>query len=174
MHVLFKRFILIFCLSSLGIFLVRYILLGQATYGDGRFYWAYLRSMVVRMDLDVAKELPHAWNHRSNNSEPPENESGAFSYPEQSMGYSVIVFPWIFGLHTLLLLLKEIGIPVVANGYSDVYQISTGILLIGCVSIAFFLYIGSWLHQWSQDLQCWLCSSFGSLRIFFSIPLWMY
>lgn len=119
--------------------MVRYILLGQATYGDGRFYWAYLRSMVVRMDLDVAKELPHAWNHRSNNSEPPENESGAFSYPEQSMGYSVIVFPWIFGLHTLLLLLKEIGIPVVANGYSDVYQISTGILLIGCVSIAFFL-----------------------------------
>jgi len=51
-----------------GMFLGHFWLVGQAVYGDGRYYWAAARSMWIDHDLYLKNELRHHYSPVSNNT----------------------------------------------------------------------------------------------------------
>lgn len=119
-----------------NLFLGHYWLVGQAVYGDGRYYWAVARSLLIDHDLDLKNELRHHYSPTSNNvffekiDESPihEDESKqAFFLP---IGTSLAWLPWM-----------AIGgiVAPVKNGYSDAYQIATGLGAVIYALIGLFL-----------------------------------
>ena len=53
----------------LSIFLFEYAIVGQAVYGDGRYYWAFTRSLYFSNDIDISDEMAHFYSPESNNTE---------------------------------------------------------------------------------------------------------
>lgn len=136
--------ILFFVLSA--IFILRYSIVGQAVYGDGIFYWAFTHSLYLDHDLDFSNELSHNYSPETNNNLQKEN-IGNFTdrtpkdyienrYPPGSP----LSWTAIFLLIDIIILVANIvGVPVIRNGYSDLYQVSVGFenIIFVCVGIIF-------------------------------------
>lgn len=120
----------------MSLFLGHYWLVGQAVYGDGRYYWAVARSMWIDHDLDLTNELRHHYSPVSNNTfyeqiDPApmheDERKQAFFLP---IGTSIAWLPWM-----------AVGgaVAPVKNGYSDAYQMSVGLGAVIYALIGLFL-----------------------------------
>ena len=116
------------------IFLGHFFVAGQAVYGDGIEYYAWLHSAYFDKDINFKNELIHIYNHEYNNSFPdavshskpaltPIGKVGNFHMP----GMAILLFPFYVLADLIVLTLNLIGINALRNGYSDIYQISCGL-----------------------------------------------
>lgn len=139
---------LLFILLSF-FFLVRYLVIGQAVYGDGIFYWSYTRSLYFDRDLNFFNELGHVYSPKNNNAL---REDKMQNYNESTeKNYAVNRYPpgaplsWLpfFTLADLLTQGANIfGIALPRNGYANIYQILVGLGNILFMTIGiYFLYI---------------------------------
>lgn len=128
-----RRFFVVVFIILTFIFLLRYILVGQATYGDGRYYWSYTRSLYFDYDLDLRNELAHQFNPKVNNSEDSEmirdrkisiNKVDAYRQP---LGTSLFWLPFFAIADLLGRFLSVFGPIIILNGFSDLYQITVGL-----------------------------------------------
>ncbi|KKT34611.1 MAG: hypothetical protein UW35_C0005G0012 [Candidatus Collierbacteria bacterium GW2011_GWF2_44_15] len=126
-----RLFTLIFLTISSLVFLAHYFLIGQAVYGDGRFYYSYARSLALQGNLDIKDELTHTFSPQDNNKETKTIEE-FIAYPVQSFGPAMFWTPILFVSH---LIAQKMGL--LANGFSDIYQISAGLLSIALTAYAF-------------------------------------
>ena len=111
--------------------MAHYFLIGQAVYGDGRFYYSYARSLALQGDLDIKDELTHAFSPQDNNTQSDKEESFT-GYPVQSLGPSLFWAPVLYVSNHLALRLG-----LLSNGFSDIYQISVGLFSIALSALAF-------------------------------------
>lgn len=125
-------FVAVFLVLTL-IFLLEYRIVGQAVYGDGKYYWAFTRSLYFSHDIDISDEMAHHYTHENNNKEMyfgtvKEYEGKTkFATAGFSLGMSFVWLPLYFIADALVVLLSSVGVEVVRNGYSDIYQIVVGI-----------------------------------------------
>lgn len=127
-RIIFSFFFLLFA----TLFLLRFHIVGQAVYGDGRYYWAYTRSIVIDHNLDLRNEGSHMYSPETNNklSSIPEKISKNSDirtdkyYP---IGTSLAWIPFFFVAHIFVIFLHLFHLPLVQNGYSDIYQITVGL-----------------------------------------------
>ncbi len=110
-----------------GIFLAHFLVVGQAVYGDARFYYSYARSLAIDGNLDIKNELYHVWSPESNNSQVEITPSEAVTYPIQTMGPSLFWAIPIFFTHLVVNTINSFGFSLINSGYSDLYQIVVGI-----------------------------------------------
>ena len=126
-----RIFTYLFLTISILVFLTHYFLIGQAVYGDGRFYYSYARSLALQGSLDIKDELTHTFSPQDNNI--PQRTSEQFTgYPVQSLGPALFWAPIINITHRIAQ-----RVNLLSNGYSDIYQISVGIFSIVLASLAF-------------------------------------
>jgi hypothetical protein len=163
------RFLLIFLFLS-AIFLVHFSFSGQAVYGDGIDYWAYLHTWYFDHDYDFNNEFRHQYQPEYNNS-----HSG-FLTPEvqktsttpigktdniHPAGASFFLFPFYILADLLVVILNNLGFHILRNGYSDIYQIICGLGAISYVTVSIFIL---------RKLTGWL----AAMAILFATPLLYY
>jgi hypothetical protein len=125
-------YLFIFLIFS-TIFLAHYIVAGQAVYGDGIEYYAWLHSAYFDHDINFKNELSHMYNYEYNNGHfgfegsPPEltkaGKVGNFHMP----GMAILLFPFYFLADVVLIILNFLGTNLLRNGYSNIYQIVSGL-----------------------------------------------
>lgn len=99
-------FILAFLFASF-VFLAHYKIVGNGVWGDGRYYYSYVRSLVIDGDFNFVNELQHF----------------SISARETKTGMRVNMGPAIFWLPFFLLA----HLIARGDGYSHIYQIFTGL-----------------------------------------------
>lgn len=116
------------------IFLGHYFVAGQAVYGDGIEYFAWLHTIYFDHDLNFKNEQQHLYNNKYNNAFPkvisnsPINLTlagrvGNFHMP----GMAILLLPFYIFADLIVLILNLFGFYFLRNGYSDIYQIATGL-----------------------------------------------
>ena len=117
----------------LFIFLLEFKIVGQAVYGDGRYYLGFARSIYFDQNIDITDELAHHWSPESNNQ--PADSSPVPSLRDAikvttynfSLGISIIWLPFFALGDIFVLTFSNLGLPFVRNGYSDIYQITLAV-----------------------------------------------
>jgi hypothetical protein len=181
MNVIFRSklvYLFIFIFSIL-IFLVHYYVSQQAVYGDGIGYYAHLRSWVIDGDWNYTNEYKHLYNHQNNNALEPafadqvqivSTTSDGRAENQYSPGVAILLLPFYVVAHFFSLTLHFLGVEVSMTGYSDLYQIMTGI---GAITYVVF---GLWLLE--QVLKKILLNDemalLTTLTIFFATQLLYY
>lgn len=130
-----RRYWLLLIAASV-IFLVHYTLAGQAVYGDGMGYFAHLHSWVFDRDLDFTNEFRHVYSPENNNSSLsksapdilfvdtlPDKKAANYYNP----GIAALLLPFYLTADFVTVLGNTIGLPWIRNGYSDLYQIFSGL-----------------------------------------------
>jgi hypothetical protein len=144
---LFKRVIFFGIFPFLvGVFLLHYIIVGQAVYGDGIFYYAFTRSIYKDHDIQFKNELGHHYSHENNNRAVEEPLGYVHDYTKT--GYTVNRYPigapifWLpafFLADTISHIAHFFNSSISTLGYSDIYQICVGISNILFVSIGLYI-----------------------------------
>ncbi len=144
---LFKRLIFFGIFPFLvGVFLLHYIIVGQAVYGDGIFYYAFTRSIYKDHDIQFKNELGHHYSHENNNRAVEEPLGYVNDYTKT--GYTVNRYPvgaplsWLpaFTFADSISNTLRFFNPNISNlGYSDIYQIITGVWNVLFVSLGLYL-----------------------------------
>lgn len=119
------KFIFVF---SVLVFLLHYFVVGQAVYGDGRFYYSFAHSLYFDHDINLSNQLSHKWDPVNNNLSLPKNGIPEKT-PSQSLGTGLFWIP----------ALAFIDIFSNGNGYSDSYQIGLGLYSILFIVVGIFL-----------------------------------
>lgn len=122
-----------------AIFLLHYRVVGQAVYGDGKFYWSYVRSVWKDHDLDLRDELNRVYSPKTNNELRVEkvSKNGVFNW--LPIGVSLAWFP-AFVFADILANTFHWLIPTFPNnGYSDIYQIIVGLENVFFMSLGIIL-----------------------------------
>lgn len=128
------------------LFFAHYFLVGQAVYGDARYYYSYSHALSFRGTLDIKPELSHAWTPASNNSF-TSIESKPEPYPIQTLGPAIIWTIPIFITKTVLGITPSLSILLPNNGYSDIFQIVTGMFTTAISSLAICLLYSILSHR---------------------------
>ncbi len=128
---------------GVSIFLVHYRVTGQAVYGDGIGYFAHLHSWIIDQDWDYTNEYEHNYSPQNNNSFNPTqadavqivatNGQGR-AENHYSPGTAVLLLPAYMVAHALSLILR-----LPTAGYSDLYQISSGVAAVGFTVAGLFI-----------------------------------
>lgn len=150
MHAILKNnFVyLLFFLFCLIIFLVHYYVSGQAVYGDGIGYYAHMRSWVVDGDWDYTNEYKHIYNHENNNSLTPASvdqvqivatTANGQAENHYSPGVAILLLPFYMLAHLITLFGTAFYFSMPVSGYSDLYQITTGIGALCYVTVSIWL-----------------------------------
>lgn len=123
-----KRTLFSLYFLALLLFLIHFFIVGKAVYGDGRFYYSYLPSLIINHTLDLTKAY---------------NNIGASSFLTP-LGYTANIYPigppilWAIPFLTAHLILFPFNLN---NGYNIFYQVLIGIFNISLVFIGlYFLY----------------------------------
>src|SRR5690242_13769052 len=83
-------------------FLLEYKVVGQAVYGDGRYYFAITRSLYFSRNIDVSDEMAHHYSPDSNNTPAYFGHDPSFAEKTKvvtnsfSLGVSLIWLPFYF------------------------------------------------------------------------------
>ncbi|PWU23927.1 hypothetical protein C5B42_01285 [Candidatus Cerribacteria bacterium 'Amazon FNV 2010 28 9'] len=126
---------LVLFVFSVVIFLIHYSIAGQAVYGDGIDYWAYLHTWYFDHDMDFTNEYEHIYNHEFNNAHPESKSPVIVKTNVTKLGKTDDIHPYGTALFFLPFFMIADGIVVIANlfhigllrnGYSDTYQIIVG------------------------------------------------
>lgn len=116
------------------IFLGHYFVAGQAVYGDGIEYYAWLHSIYFDKDINFQNEFAHIYNSTYNNNFPniiskdmpvlsEIGRVGNFHMP----GMAIFLLPFYFIADLMVIILNFLGFNFLRNGYSDIYQIFSGL-----------------------------------------------
>ena len=126
-----KRLILLYFFLA-AIFLSHYAIAGQAVYGDGIDYWAYLHSVYFDHDIDFENEYRHLYSSEYNNHHPEVQAADiqkTFRTPigktdnPHLPGTALLLMPFYILADGIV----RLELPVLRNGYSDIYQIVCGL-----------------------------------------------
>ncbi len=141
------RYLLIFIFLA-AVFLGHYAFSGQAVYGDGIDYWAYLHSWYFDHDTNFNNEYRHQYDPKDNNSggfyltphvqKTRINQNGTTDNIHPA-GTSLFLLPFYILADLLVRLANIFGWQLAANGYSDFYQITCGLGAVLYTVIAFYL-----------------------------------
>ena len=125
-----KKYFLLYLLAA-SIFLGHYVVSGHAVYGDGIDYWAYLHSWYFDRDINFENEFKHNYSPKSNNMA----IEVAF---DEIVKSDITVTGKVNNFHppgTALILFPAYvladWIAPIKNGYSDAYQVMTGLWAMG-------------------------------------------
>lgn len=168
-----KKYIALYIFSSL-VFLSHYVFSGQAVYGDGIDYWAYLPSLYFDRNIDFENEYRHLYSGENNNSYLPSlapvaqktriTTVGRVDNPHPP-GAAIIWLP-AFALADMLSFV--LGLP--RNGYGNLYQITSGLWSIFIVILG--LKINELLaYRFTKDRAMSLLTA---AAVFFASPLLYY
>lgn len=126
---------LLFIISA-SIFLLHYLVVGQAVYGDGIGYYSHLHSWVIDQDFDFTNEYQHIYSPENNNaispkkspviqivSTSPSGKAENFYSP----GVGILLLPFYLIAHWMSLILSATGFQQSLSGYGDLYQIFSGL-----------------------------------------------
>lgn len=141
---------------AISVFLVHFLIVGKAVYGDGRYYYAYLPSIVI----DHSVNLSHAFKQVGADYFLTPKKLPANIYP---IGSAIIWLIPFFFIHTILSIFK------LNEGYNAFYQIIIGIWDITLVFVG--------LYFLNNSLQKFFSKSIALLSvsiIFFSTNLLFY
>jgi hypothetical protein len=105
------------------VFFVHIYYVGDAVWGDARYYYSYVRSIVLDGDLDLS-------NDANLLGFPAEKFGGERVVNKFSIGTAVLWLPGFVLVHFLALLLEIFGFGT-ANGVSLIYQSGVGVMSIG-------------------------------------------
>jgi len=127
-------YLLIFIFFSL-IFLAHYEIVGQAVYGDGIEYYAWMHSVYFDHDLNFENESHHIYNNEYNNNFPNIKGPQVVFVKTQSgkignyhpPGMAILLLPFYFLADIFVIVLNFLGSHSLRNGYSNVYQITVGL-----------------------------------------------
>ena len=103
-------FPLLFIIYILG-FVLHASMLHKTVYGDGIFYYSWVRSAVVDGDIDFKNE------YTSFSTSQPIMKTG-LPGNKYSIGASILWYPWFVWIHTL----------VHKTGYEPIYQYGSGLV----------------------------------------------
>lgn len=128
--------ILFYCFLFSACFIVfaaHYYVVGLAIYGDGLGYYTYLHSLYFDHDLDFRNEFLHKYNYIDDNKYdfiPAEVVKKTVNFSSQYTSHNLcmgLMFMPFYALADLFVLVfNAIGIQIVRNGYSDIYQLAVG------------------------------------------------
>ncbi|PIR59937.1 MAG: hypothetical protein COU67_04100 [Candidatus Pacebacteria bacterium CG10_big_fil_rev_8_21_14_0_10_44_54] len=143
-----KLYFPILFLAFFSIFLAHYFVSGQAVYGDGIGYYAYLHSWYFDADADFTNEYKHIYNQENNNSQDPQtaevvqivgtNATGQ-ALNHFSPGMAILLLPFYVLADGIVIIANVLRASLARSGYSDVYQIMTGMGAILYVVISMWL-----------------------------------
>lgn len=137
----------LFIFSSI-VFLGHYAIAGQAVYGDGIGYFAHLHSWVIDGDWDNTNEYKHVYSPDNNNTDEPKVSSVVQIVPTSKEGKAVnhfgpgmafLLLPFYVFANLIANIGNTVGINFHANGYSDLYQIFSGLGAIVYVMFGLFI-----------------------------------
>lgn len=131
-----------------GIFLFHYLFSGQAVYGDGIGYYSYMHSWYFDFDNNFTNEYKHIYGHENNNSLLPKhsnavqivrtnNQGKALNH--FSPGMAILLMPFYILADLIVVISNALGINLVRNGYSDIYQIICGLGAITYVTLTLWM-----------------------------------
>jgi hypothetical protein len=142
--VVFKYLYPLLFILAVSIFLLHYIISGQAVYGDGIGYYAHVRSWVIDHNVDTTNEYKHLYNPENNNTNKPISVSEVQivrTLPDgraenfYSPGVGILLLPFFILADLLVYFGRFVGLDLHRTGYSNIYQILSGI---GAISIVIF------------------------------------
>lgn len=125
---------LFICLVS--VFLLHYAITGKAVYGDGIGYYAHLHDWVFDNDWNYTNEYKHIYSSENNNAVLPQSvddvqivavTAGGKAANHFFPGTAVLLLPFYWLADVVTRVLISFGASMARNGYSDIYQLVTGI-----------------------------------------------
>jgi hypothetical protein len=168
-----KKYFFLFVFGCL-VFLAHYKFSGQAVWGDGINYWAYLPSVYYDHDLDFEDEYRHIYTPENNNSANPKlapqiqktsiTSVGKTNNPHPP-GTAIVWFPAFIAADILSSVFK-----LPQNGFADMYQVFCGIWSVG-ITIIGLLLCEKVVHQITKNRQA---SFVSTVLIFLASPLLFY
>lgn len=135
-------------LFAVSIFLVHYFLSGQAVYGDGIGYYAHLRSWVIDGDWNYTNEYKHLYSHENNNSTEPlsadsvqivATTADGKAENHYSPGVALLLLPFYISAQLISHIVHFFDSNFPVTGYSDLYQILSGIGAISYVVLSLWM-----------------------------------
>jgi len=168
-----KKYTLLFIFASI-IFLGHFLFSGQAIYGDGIDYWAYLPSIYFDHDIDFQNEYRHVYNPENNNSYNPEKAPEIQKTRYTSIGKTDNPHPPGTAIVWFPAFVSADAISAIFNfprtGYANTYQIIVGLWSI--LLTTFALYLNKQIvYKLIKDRKIALIATLG---IFFATPLLYY
>lgn len=166
-------------IAAFSIFLIHYIISGQAVYGDGIGYYAHVRSWVIDQSIDTTNEYKHLYTPQNNNSLHPYSVNSVQIVSSKKdgrvenfygPGVGLFLLPFFLTADVLTQLASLVGYTLPKTGYSDIYQIFCGFGAI--VYVIFGLYILEKLltHQFKNST----ISKITVFTLFFATQLLFY
>ncbi len=127
------------------VMLIHYFMTGFVIYNDGRGYYLYLRSAVIDRDINFSNE----WAYYNSAYSKFSSEPRAVNLPRITktghtedihlIGNAIMWSPFFLAAHAASLLLNSTGLPVKADGYTFLYEMSIGIASL------IYGFLGMWL-----------------------------
>ncbi len=168
-----KKYLIVF-LFSIMVFVFHYAFSGQAVYGDGIDYWAYLPSVYFDRDVDFENEYKHIYSPENNNSFNPQKAPAVQKTSISSLGKTVNPHPpgaavvWFPAFVFADIISFLFNLP--RNGFADAYQILSGLWTV--VIVIFGLAINQRLaYKFTKNKKI---SILAALSIFIATPLLFY
>lgn len=161
------------------IFLLHFYVVGQAVYGDGIYYWSYTRSLIKNHNLDLRNEKNHNFSPKHNNILEKENYSGKPVESWFPVGVSLSWLPVFAVIDSAANVIHHYNPAFPNNGYSNIYQISIGLLNIVFITAGvtiLFYFLKSFFSPFLSWLTVltWLFASnllyYGSVDVINSHP----
>ena len=156
------------------VFVFHYAFSGQAVYGDGIDYWAYLPSVYFDRDVDFENEYKHIYSPENNNSFNPQKAPAVQKTSISSLGKTVNPHPpgaavvWFPAFVFADIISFLFNLP--RNGFADAYQILSGLWTV--VIVIFGLAINQRLaYKFTKNKKI---SILAALSIFIATPLLFY
>lgn len=115
-----KLIFLSILLFSLLTFFVHYGVVKKAVYGDGIYYYSIVRSVVIDRDINFGNEFKYFGNTII------ETNTGKIAN-KYSIGMAILWLPFFLLAHITSISLNYLGFGIPTNGYTDIYQIFTGV-----------------------------------------------
>lgn len=151
-----RRIFLIILLGCLFLLLGRVYKTDSAVGGDAVYYYSSLRSVVLDKDLDLKNEYEYFHNQISEFTGnrkipviPPINETTQKLPAKYPIGTAVFLIPPYILIHSVLLMLQQMGVGIVADGYSLIYQAfaAVGSLLYAFLGILLIYELGKKIFE---------------------------
>jgi len=133
-----------------GIFASHYLVSGQAIYGDGIGHYAYLHSWYFDANNDFTNEYQHIYNYENNNSLSPKTSSIVQIVATNSQGkalnhftpgMAILLMPFYVLADGIVVISNALGASLARNGYSNIYQIVSG------MGAIFYVVSALWLSE---------------------------
>ena len=107
---------------SLTLFLARYAISGNCIWGDGRYYYAFVRSWVIDRDIDFSNERLVDPFYFDDVPTPIGRVGNKYS-----IGTPLMWLPGFVSAHLVSLIGEFLGLPLKPDGYGHLYRIFIGI-----------------------------------------------